>query len=90
MSAVAAYVDAVFMVFFLVLLIRIALSYFTFVPSRRSTQAARDFVVDSTDWYLRPFRRVIPPLGMFDLSPIVAFIVLGIVQQLVVSLLNGF
>lgn len=26
--------------------------------------------------YLEPFRRIIPPLGMFDISPIVALLVL--------------
>ena len=26
--------------------------------------------------YLEPFRRIVPPLGMIDISPIVAFIVL--------------
>jgi len=60
------------------------------VPMRRSTQAIYDFIIDSTEWYLRIFRRFIPPLGMFDLSPIVAFIVLAIVQGLVINILNGF
>ena len=27
--------------------------------------------------YLEPFRRIIPPLGMIDISPIVAFLVLN-------------
>ncbi|RWR14058.1 YggT family protein [Siminovitchia fortis] len=26
--------------------------------------------------YLEPFRRIVPPLGMIDISPIVAFLVL--------------
>lgn len=30
--------------------------------------------------YLSPFRKVIPPIGMIDISPIVAFIVLFFLQ----------
>ena len=90
MSAVITYVNALFIVFTIVILLRILLSFFPFVPMRRGTQAVYDFIVDSTEWYLRIFRRFIPPLGMFDLSPIVAFIVLGILQVLVTNILSGF
>jgi YggT family protein len=89
-SAVISYVNALFIVFTIVILLRILLSFFTFVPMRRSTQAVYDFIIDSTEWYLRIFRRFIPPLGMFDLSPIVALIVLGILQVLVTNILSGF
>jgi YggT family protein len=90
LSALITYVNALFLVFTIVILVRIVLSFFPIVPMRRSTQAISEFIVDSTDWYLRIFRRFIPPLGMFDLSPIVALIVLAILQQLVTNLLNGF
>jgi YggT family protein len=90
MSAVITYVNALFIVFTIVILLRILLSFLTIVPVRRSTQAIYDFIIDSTEWYLRIFRRFIPPLGMFDLSPIVALIVLGILQVLVTNILSGF
>ena len=90
MSNLITYVNALFIVFTIVMLLRILLSFITIVPMRRSTQAIYDFIVDSTEWYLRIFRRFIPPLGMFDLSPIVAFIVLAIVQGLVINILDGF
>ncbi len=90
LSAAITYINALFIVFAIVILLRIVLSFFTVVPVRRSTQAIYDFIIDSTEWYLRIFRRFIPPLGMFDLSPIVAFIVLGVLQQLITNLLNGF
>jgi len=89
-SAVITYVNALFIVFTIVVLLRVLLSFFTVVPTRRSTQAVYDFIIDSTEWYLRIFRRFIPPLGMFDLSPIVALIVLGILQVLVTNILGGF
>ncbi|OMC82963.1 YggT family protein [Viridibacillus sp. FSL H8-0123] len=40
--------------------------------------------------YLELFRRFIPPLGMIDISPIVALFVLNLANQGVLSLFNGF
>ena len=39
------------------------------------------FVGYYTDPYLNVFRRFVPPLGMFDLSPIVAFLCLSFIQN---------
>ena len=33
-----------------------------------------------TEWMLRPLRSVIPPLGMFDVSPLVAYFVLVLLE----------
>jgi YggT family protein len=45
------------------------------------------FVAYYTDPYLNLFRKIIPPLGMFDLSPIVAFLCLNFIQKLLISFL---
>jgi YggT family protein len=34
-----------------------------------------------TEWMIAPLRRVIPLIGMFDVTPIVAWLLLGLVQQ---------
>ena len=39
--------------------------------------------------YLRIFRRFIPPIGMFDFSPIIALLVLYFVGGLIISLIRG-
>lgn len=41
----------------------------------------------ATDWMLRPLRRVIPSLGVMDITPIVAYFALVIVEWLVESVL---
>lgn len=41
----------------------------------------------ATDWLLGPLRRVIPPIGMFDVTPIVAMVLLSLLRDLVVRLL---
>ena len=46
------------------------------------------FLFDVSEPYLRLFRRIIPPFGPLDLSPVVAVLVLVIVQQLVDGLLS--
>ena len=48
------------------------------------------FLVDTTEPLLGPLRRIIPPLGVFDISPIVAFIILWLFQQAIAgTLLRG-
>lgn len=42
-----------------------------------------------TDPILEPFRQIIPPIGMIDISPIVAIIVLQVIQQVIISMLTA-
>ena len=37
--------------------------------------------------YLKLFRKFIPPIGMLDISPVVALIVLSVIQNLIIVLL---
>lgn len=90
MDLVVQYVNALFTVFLFIMLIRILLSWVRTPPMGRITSALWRFFHESTDWYLRPFRRVIPPVGMFDLSPIVALIVLYVANNVVVRALEAF
>ena len=43
-----------------------------------------------TNWILTPLGRVIPALGMIDITPIVAYILLSLLQGLVLGVLRGF
>lgn len=45
------------------------------------------FLVDVTEPLLGPLRRIIPPLGWIDISPIVAFIILLLFQQAIAGTL---
>jgi uncharacterized protein YggT (Ycf19 family) len=46
------------------------------------------FLYDVCEPYLRLFRRVLPPLGPLDLSPMIAVIVLFIAGRVAISLLD--
>ena len=47
------------------------------------------FLHDTVEPYLRLFRRMIPPIGGMDLSPILALIVLQLVFQVIINILAG-
>ena len=48
------------------------------------------FLVKTTEPLLGPLRRIVPPLGMLDISPIVAFLILWLFQQAIAgTLLRG-
>ncbi len=76
--------DIAFTVYTLMLLARVLLSWF---PQAERYSWARTLSL-LTDPYLNLFRRWIPPLGMLDLSPLVAFFTLQIAQWLLFALLT--
>ena len=43
----------------------------------------------ATDWFMEPLGRVVPPLGMLDLTPLVAYFGLGLLQRLVLGAVAG-
>ncbi len=90
MDAAKTYVSALFTVYIIIIFIRILLSFVPAAPGSRWARAFYDFIFQSTEWFLGFFRRLIPPLGMFDLSPIVAIIVLYILRDLALTLLDTF
>ncbi|ALN76206.1 MULTISPECIES: YggT family protein [Staphylococcus] len=54
--------------------------FMSWLPGARESVVGQ-FMAKIYEPYLEPFRRIIPPLGMIDLSPIVAFIVLNLFQR---------
>ncbi|MCU9593164.1 YggT family protein [Caldibacillus thermolactis] len=84
MTEIIRIIDVLFEIYFIALIIYIFMSW---IPGSRET-AIGEFLGKITEPYLEPFRRFIPPLGMFDLSPIVAILVLqfakiGLIQLLI-------
>ncbi len=66
-----------------VLLVRILI---TWIPGLDPYNPLVRILYQVTDPVLEPARKLIPPIGMIDISPIVVFIVLGILQDLLMSL----
>jgi YggT family protein len=57
--------------------IRVLLSWFPIDPSNPIIRV----LYEVTDPVLAPFRRVIPRIGMFDLSPLAALLVISVLQN---------
>ena len=80
-------IDRLFLVYMIMLFVRILGSW---LPELNQYQFML-FIRYYTDPYLNFFRQFIPPLGMIDLSPIVAFLCLGVIEHfvkwLIISLL---
>jgi YggT family protein len=70
----------------LLIFIRIIFSWVMISYSNRVMR----FLVNTTEPLLGPLRRIVPPLGRFDISPIVAFFILWLFQAAVAgTLLRG-
>ena len=46
------------------------------------------FLFDVCEPYLRLYRRILPPLGPLDLSPIVGVVILIVIQRVAIALLG--
>jgi YggT family protein len=90
---IANYVQALFLVYILLIFVYILLNMMFSLglrpPYSRWTDAVMNFLRDVCEPYLRIFRRFIPPIGMFDLTPMIAIILLYIVETLVVNAIRG-
>ncbi|MDD3653511.1 MAG: YggT family protein [Desulfotomaculaceae bacterium] len=79
MSVITTAVDVAFTLYAYLIIFRIFLTWVRHNPLHPIIK----FVYEITDPYLNLFRRFVPPIGMIDLSPIVALIVLQVIQRLV-------
>jgi YggT family protein len=90
---VANYVNALFEVYilliFIYILMNLVFSLGVRMPYSRWSDAIMNFLRDVCEPYLRVFRRFIPPIGMFDFTPMVAIFVLVIVDRIVVRVIGG-
>jgi YggT family protein len=78
-------IDLIFTFFYLAIMARIILSWFRIDPYHPVSV----LLFRVTEPILAPFRNIIPPIGMIDISPIVALIVLGIVQQVLFFIIQS-
>jgi YggT family protein len=90
---IAGYVNAVFLVYILLIFVYILLNLMFSLglrlPYSRWSDVVLNFLRDVSEPYLRIFRRFIPSVGMFDFSPMVAIIVLYVADVLVVRVIQG-
>jgi YggT family protein len=89
---IANYIDALFLVYIILIFVRILLSWIPRIPYNPLLSSVINFITEVTDPYLRLFRRIIPPVGgggfALDLSPIIATFVLIIARSIIVGAID--
>jgi YggT family protein len=80
-----AIVDYAFTLYSFILLARVLVSWF---PVDQYNPIVK-VLYQLTEPLLAPIRRVLPQTGAIDFSPIVAFVVIVIVQRIVIGLLQS-
>jgi uncharacterized protein YggT (Ycf19 family) len=90
---IANYVQALFTVYiiliFVYILLNLLFSFGARPPYSRWSDAILSFLRDVTEPYLGLFRKFIPPMGMFDLSPMIGIFLLIIARQIIVNAIGG-
>ncbi|WP_280539634.1 YggT family protein [Chromohalobacter sp. 11-W] len=82
-AALAGVLSAILDIYFFALIIMIILSW----VAPQASHPGAILVQQLVEPIMAPVRKVIPPLGMIDLSPIVVFIAINLVDSLVVGAL---
>jgi len=86
LSDITGILNLLFTVLSIAVLARALLSWFD--PTMRFPVS--QLIVDLTEPIIAPIRRVVPPIGgMIDLSPLVALILLQVIERVIISSLNS-
>jgi YggT family protein len=84
-SAISQVIFLILRVFEFVLLARVLLSWF---PNVDRSNPIIQLLYDITEPVLRPIRDMLPPNGMFDLSPLIAFIIIQVIATILPTFLR--
>ena len=87
-SSVSTFID-VFIYVYIILILAYIITSWIRLPYSPWLNRIQRFLYDVCEPYLRLFRRVLPPLGPLDLSPMVAVLVLVLLQQVIDRLFSN-
>ena len=75
-------IDMVFNILQIIIIVRVALSWISHNPSNQFIR----IIYQVSEPILKPIREILPITGMgFDLSPIVAFFLLGLLKKILLA-----
>jgi YggT family protein len=86
-DSIQSFVEVFIYVYVLLIFVFILTSWVR-LPYSPWLQRVQRFLFDVCDPYLRLFRRILPPLGPLDLSPVVGVIALFILARVIDALLE--
>ena len=76
-------INFAYLILFILILARIILSFVSI-----GSYEVRDLVFRLTEPFLAPVRRILPPMGGFDFSPMIVLIVAEILRTILVDILR--
>jgi YggT family protein len=82
-SALVFLIGALYQILFVALVVRVVAAWFGFFRYARWMRLAYAL----TDWLVEPIRRFLPPTGALDWSPLLAWLALWVLRQILLSLL---
>ena len=86
MNFLTTFVNLFFYALWMAILGRVIMSWVTmFAPTSSVVQTINEILHQMTEPVLGPLRRVIPPLGMFDLTPMIALILLEVIRRFLIN-----
>lgn len=80
---VAIALNWLFSILMLAIFVRVIASWFSISPYNKFMRVVHAL----TDWLIDPLRKVIPPLGMIDIVPMVAYFMLYLARGFVLSII---
>ena len=80
-------ITILFKIIYLIILIVVLLSWIPIFDTRKEPVLT---LIKIYNAIMAPFKAVIPPIGMIDISPLIAFILLQIAEQIIVRALLSF
>jgi YggT family protein len=78
----ARIINFIFQIITLIVVVKVFCSYF--LSPYHSLRIMIDRIIEPL---LKPIRKLIPPIGMVDISPIILIIIIQILRKLLISLL---
>ena len=85
MNLLLYFIDLLFTLLNLAILARVLLSWIRVSPYHPAVV----FLYRITEPIVAPLRRVIPPIGMIDISPVIVLLLLQLIQRVLVAIIVG-
>lgn len=79
-------IHLIFRVIYLIILLVVFLSWIPIFDINKEPIAT---LIKIYNVIMRPFKSIIPPIGMIDITPIVAFFVLQLAEQVITKILGS-
>lgn len=77
------FINIFFTLFNYILISRVILSWFNTKPNNLLR-----FIFDITDPVLRFSRKILPPIGFIDFSPLIAFLIIDLLRSFIIMIFN--